>query len=145
MAKAQPKPEPMLTPREAARLLGISYVTIKQWILTGRLKTVTTPGGHHRIATSSLKPFLAKDSAKPAAESRDRYRRVSGRNQLAGKVIGIRVEGLLAEVILAIGDSRITAIITAEAVRELQLKKGDTAAALIKSTDVMIERLDNLS
>ncbi|WP_128911082.1 TOBE domain-containing protein [Granulicella sibirica] len=132
----------MLTPREAAHLIGISYPTIKQWILNGKLKTVRTPGGHHRVAESALKPYLVKDSAKPAAESRERFRRVSGRNQLAGKVVSIRVEGLLAEVILAVGDTHITAIITAGAVRELQLKKGDSAAALIKSTDVMIERLD---
>jgi molybdopterin-binding protein len=135
----------MLTPREAARLIGISYPTIKQWILTGKLKTKQTAGGHHRIAESALKPFLAKDSAKPSAESRDRFRRVSGRNQLAGKVVSIRVEGLLAEVVIACESSHITAIITAGAVRELQLKKGDTAAALIKSTDVMIERLEKLS
>jgi molybdopterin-binding protein len=135
----------MLTPREAARLLGISYPTIKQWILTGKLKTSLTPGGHHRVAEDTLKPFLANDRLKPAAESRERYRRVSGRNQLAGKVVSVRVEGLLAEVVLAVGDLRITAIITAEAVRELSLKKGDTAAALIKSTDVMVERLDELS
>jgi molybdopterin-binding protein len=68
---------------------------------------------------------------------------VSGRNQLAGKIVGLRVEGLLAEVILSIGDAYVTSIITANAVRELQLKKGDTVAALIKSTDVMIERLDD--
>jgi molybdopterin-binding protein len=132
----------MLTPREAARLIGVSYPTIKQWILAGKLKTTQTPGGHHRIPHSTLKPYLLKDKAKPAATSRERYRRVSGRNQLAGKVISIRIEGFLAEVILAVGDTNITAIITANAVRELQLKKGDTAAALIKSTDVMIERLD---
>ena len=135
-------PQAMLTPREAARLLGISYPTIKQWILSGTLATVPTPGGHHRIAPSALKPFLAKDKAKPATESRERFRRVSGRNQLVGKVISVRIEGLLAEVLLSLGDSEITAIITAAAARELQLKKGDTAAALIKSTDVMIERLD---
>jgi molybdopterin-binding protein len=133
----------MLTPREAARLLGISYPTIKQWILTGKLKTAKTPGGHHRIAESALKPFLMKDTAKPAAESRERYRRVSGRNQIAGKVVSIRVEGLLAEVVIATGDAHITAIITASAVRELSLKKGDAAAALIKSTDVMVERLED--
>jgi molybdopterin-binding protein len=133
----------MLTPREAARLLGISYPTIKQWILTGKLKTAKTPGGHHRISESALKPFLAKDAAKPAAESRERYRRVSGRNQIAGKVVSIRIEGLLAEVVIAAGDSHITAIITANAARELHLKKGDAAAALIKSTDVMIERLED--
>jgi molybdopterin-binding protein len=132
-----------LTPREASRILGISYPTIKQWILSGKLKTVQTPGGHHRIAENSLKPFLAKDNLKSAKESRKRYRQVSGRNQIAGKVVSIRIEGLLAEVIIAAGDIHLTAIITANAVRELQLKKGDPAAALIKSTDVMIERLDD--
>ena len=132
----------MLTAREAARMLGVSYATIKQWILSGKLKTVQTPGGHHRISESVLKPFLETDKNKPLAESRERYRRVSGRNQLAGKVVSVRIEGLLAEVVLQIGNAHVTAIITANAVRELQLKKGDPAAALIKSTDVMIERLD---
>ncbi len=132
---------PLFTPREAARLLGISYPTIKQWILSGKLKTQPTPGGHHRIAERALKPFLAADTAKPAPESRERFRRVSGRNQIAGKVVSIRIEGLMAEVILATDTAQITAIITASAVKELGLKKGDTAAALIKSTDVMIERI----
>src|ERR1700729_557977 len=97
-----PNTSNMLTPREASRLLGVSYATIKQWILNGKLKTVQTPGGHHRVAESTLKPFLAKDKAKPAATSRERFRRVSGRNQLAGKVVSIRVEGLLAEVVLSV-------------------------------------------
>lgn len=132
----------MLTARDAARMVGVSYPTIKQWILSGKLKTVQTPGGHHRVAQSTLKPFLAKDKSKGEAESRERFRRVSGRNQLVGKVVSVRVDGLLAEVVLAVGDNTVTAIITANAVRDLDLKKGDTAAALVKSTDVMIERLD---
>jgi molybdopterin-binding protein len=138
-----PNTSNMLTPREASRLIGVSYATIKQWILSGKLKSVQTPGGHHRVAESTLKPFLAKDKMRPTAESRERFRRVSGRNQLAGKVVSIRIEGLLAEVVLSVGETHVTAIITASAVRELQLKKGDSAAALIKSTDVMIERFDD--
>jgi molybdopterin-binding protein len=66
---------------------------------------------------------------------------VSGRNQLPGKVTSIRIEGLLAQVILSVGEAEVMAIITADAARELRLKKGDKVAALIKSTDVMIERL----
>jgi molybdopterin-binding protein len=138
-----PKLDPMLTAREASRILGISYPTIKQWILKGKLKTSKTPGGHHRIAESTLKPFLATDSGKALIESRERYRRVSGRNQIAGKILSIRVDGLLAEVVMGTGYTHITAIITTNAVRELRLKKGDSIAALIKSTDVMIERLDD--
>lgn len=132
----------LFTPREAARMLGISYPSIKNWILSGKLKTVQTPGGHHRLSAASLKPFLEADGKRPEVDSRARYRRVSGRNQLAGKVMSVRIEGLLAEVVLQIGDAHVTAIITAAAAKELALKKGDTAAALIKSTDVMIERLD---
>jgi molybdopterin-binding protein len=134
-------PTPLFTPREAARMLGISYPTIKQWILTGKLKTSPTPGGHHRIAQSDLKAYLSKDAKKPAGESRERFRRVSGRNQMIGKIVSVRSEGLLAQVIIDIGDQQITSIITADAARELNLKKGDTAAALVKSTDVMIERV----
>lgn len=125
-------------------MLGVSYSTVKQWILNGRLKTTQTPGGHHRISEMALRPFLSADkAAKPEkASSRERYRRVSGRNQLAGKVVSIRIEGLLAQVVLAVGDQHVTAIITADAARDLRLKKGDAAAALVKATEVMIERLD---
>jgi molybdopterin-binding protein len=133
----------LMTPREASRMLGISYPTIKKWILDGKLKTVRTPGGHHRLSEASLRPYITEDRQKPESKSRERYRRISGRNQLAGKVVSLRIEGLLAEVVLSIGDAHVTAIITASAVRELKLKKGDSAAALIKSTDVMIERLND--
>ena len=133
---------PLLTAREAARLLGVSYPTIKQWILAGKLKTVATPGGHHRVTEAALKPFLAKDKAKDPEVSRERYRRVSGRNQLVGKIKNVRVDGLFAQVELLVGEQTITSIITADAARELGLKKGMTAAALVKSTDVMMERID---
>lgn len=131
----------MLTPREAANMLGISYPTIKQWILNGKLKTVQTPGGHHRISQAALKPFLARDKRKPAENSRERYRKVSGRNQLIGRIANVEIDGFLAKVVISIGDQKMTAIITAEAAREMELKKGDAAAALIKATAVMIERI----
>ena len=56
-------------------------------------------------------------------------------------MVALKFSGLLAQVTLAIGEQHITSIITADAVRELRLKKGDTAAALIKSTEVMILRV----
>jgi len=133
---------PLLKPREAAAMLGISYPTVKQWILSGKLPTVQTPGGHHRIAHSALKPFLKKEQENLANHGRERYRKISGRNQLVGKVVDIQIDGLLAKVVLRLaGDQQITAIITSDAVREMALKKGDEAAALMKATEVMIERL----
>lgn len=136
-----PNTLPLLKPREAAAMLGISYPTVKQWILSGKLPTVQTPGGHHRIEQSALQPFLKVDTAKPARESRERFRRVSGRNQLVGHVLDVHIDGLLAKVVISFGNQQITAIITADAVREMDLKKGDQAAALIKSTEVMVERI----
>jgi molybdopterin-binding protein len=133
----------LLKPREAAAALGVSYATIKQWILAGTLETTQTPGGHHRIAQSALARMLPAESVKQAAnvESRERFRNVSGRNQLVGTIEEVRISGLLAKVVLSIGDQRITSIITADAVREMQLRKGQTAAALMKSTEVMIVRV----
>jgi molybdopterin-binding protein len=131
----------LLTPREAAAALGVSYATIKQWILHGKLKTMKTPGGHHRVPQSALKPLLKSSPTKTRIESRERFRTVSGRNQLVGKVIEVKISGLLAKVVLAVGDQQITSIITADAAREMQLRKGQTAAALMKATEVMIVRV----
>ena len=61
-----------------------------------------------------------------------------GRNQLIGRVTDIKLSGLFAQVSLSIGKQHVTSIIAAEAVRELRRKKGQIAAALIKSTEVMI-------
>ena len=57
-----------------------------------------------------------------------------------GTIVEVKVDGLLAKVVIAIGDQRITAIITADAVRELELKPGEQAIALIKATEVMVGR-----
>ena len=131
----------LLKPREAAAALGVSYPTIKQWILAGTLKTIKTPGGHHRIPQSVLTPMLKSKPAAVTKKSRERFRAVSGRNQLIGRIVEVRLSGLLAKVVLQIGDQKITSIITSDAVREMQLRKGQTAGALIKSTEVMIIRV----
>jgi molybdopterin-binding protein len=130
----------LLKPREAAAALGVSYPTLKQWILAGKLPTVKTPGGHHRVPQSSLRPMMKSEPSPARKTSRERFRNVSGRNQLVGKITEIQISGLMAKVVIQIGDQSITSIITADAVREMQLRKGQTAAALIKSTEVMIVR-----
>jgi hypothetical protein len=74
---------------------GISYPTIKQWILAGKLKTRLTPGRHHRVATADLKPFLAKEGGKDVLRTRERFGGLSGRNQLIGPVLEVKIEGLM--------------------------------------------------
>lgn len=130
----------LLTPREAALRLGISYPTIKQWIYHGKLKTAKTPGGHYRIPEAELDGFLHK-AKRPDTPKRQMLRSVSGRNQLTGRIVELKIDGLLAQVKLSIGGQIITSIITAEAVREMQLQVGETVAALIKSTEVMVLRV----
>jgi molybdopterin-binding protein len=135
----------LVTARAAAARLGVSYSTLKQWIYKGTIRTVRTGGGHHRIAEAEIERMLAAHGRAPKA-SRTRRRgagvlvAISGRNQLRGIVDEIRVDGLLAQVRLRIGDQRLTAVITRDAVDELKLKRGAPALAIVKSTEVMIAR-----
>jgi molybdopterin-binding protein len=132
----------LLAPREAANILGISYPTLKQWIYHGKIKSVKTPGGHHRVPESEIDRLFPKKFGRGSIESRrGNLRKISGRNQLIGRVLELKYSGLLAQVRLAIGEQHITAIITAEAAKEMRLKPGERAAALIKSTEVMILRV----
>ena len=138
----RPKPgEAVLKPREAALQLRISFPTIKQWIYARKIRSVKTPGGHHRIPQSEVDRLLFRTRGRTALEREDVLRRVSGRNQLVGRIEEVRISGLMAEVTLSIGNQRITSIITSRSAREMQLKAGQSAAALIKATEVMILRV----
>ena len=127
--------------RDACKVLGVSYPALKQWIYKGKIKTVKTPGGHHRIPETEIDRLLpAIPQRGPVQKRRATFRTISGRNQLVGRVVELKVDGLMAQVTLSISGQRLTAIITADAVREMRLEKGQIAAALVKSTDVMVMR-----
>jgi molybdopterin-binding protein len=134
----------LLTVRQAASRLGVGYSTLKHWIYQGRVRTRVTSGGHHRIADTEVDRLLAPStaaSARPEGPERTGVIvSISGRNQLRGYVEEVRVEGLLAQVRLRIGDQTLTAVITRDAVEELKLRRGDEALAIVKSTEVMIAR-----
>ena len=130
----------LLSPREAALRLGISYPTMKQWLYRGKIKAAKTPGGHYRIPESELDALL-HTAKSPDTPKRQMLRTVSGRNQLVGRVVELKFDGLMAQVKLSIGGQIITSIITADAAREMQLQVGETVAALIKSTEVMVLRV----
>jgi molybdopterin-binding protein len=132
----------LLAPREAAKVLGISYPTLKQWIYAGKIKTHKTPGGHHRVPESEIDRLFPHKAERGEVQLRRRsFRKISGRNQLVGRVRSIKFSGLLAQVTLGVGEQQITAIITADAAREMRLKPGERVAALVKSTEVMILRV----
>ncbi|HEX5410513.1 MAG TPA: helix-turn-helix transcriptional regulator [Terriglobia bacterium] len=140
--------------REAAQRLGVSYPTVKQWIYRGKLRTVKTVGGHHRIAQSEIDRLLFQQGrqAQPVQRSKPQFPKarpaagaglqefISGRNQLVGRIVGLKTIGLLTKVSLDVGGQIVTSVITRDACLDLKLKVGETAAALIKATEVMIIR-----
>lgn len=135
----------ILTVRAAASQLGVTYSTLKRWIHLGSVRTIRTEGGHHRVSTDEVERLLARQgkptaNAAPARRTGGVLVALSGRNQLRGIVEEIRTDGLLAQIRLRIGDQLLTAVITRDAVRELKLRRGDDAVAIIKSTEVMIGR-----
>jgi molybdopterin-binding protein len=135
----------LLNVRAAAEELGVGYSTLKRWVRAGRVRTTRTPGGHHRIARAEVDRLLARrapDDRPPGRRRADEawLDGLSARNRLAGHVEEVRVDGLLAQVRLRVGDQTLTSVITADAVRALKLRRGDDAVAIIKSTEVMIAR-----
>src|SRR6187402_1363670 len=133
----------LLTVRAAAQRLGVGYSTLKQWIYGGRVRTTTTAGGHHRVAEAEIERLVARGGGATPARAKASAPTglivaLSGRNQLRGFIEEVRIDGLLAQVRLRIGDQRLTAVITADAVHALKLRRGNDALAIIKSTEVMI-------
>ena len=148
----------LLGVREAAGRLGVSYPTLKQWIYRGKVRTVKTVGGHHRIAQSEIDRLLfqrgrgsrgpqrrkaspsRKSSKSKPASGTGLHEFISGRNQFVGRIVGLKTVGLLTKVSLDVGGQTVTSVITSDAARDLKLAVGETAAALIKATEVMIIR-----
>src|SRR5258705_365534 len=94
--------------REAALELRISFPTIKQWIYKRKIRSIRTAGGHHRIPQSEVDRLLFRTRAKTSPERALVMRRLSGRNQLVGRIESVRISGLMAEVVISIGDQHIT-------------------------------------
>jgi molybdopterin-binding protein len=133
----------LLNVRAAADRLGVGYSTLKRWVHTGHVRTTQTEGGHHRISEAEIDRLLARKHH----EGRRRPRPLEGeaplaglsaRNRLRGFIEEVRIDGLLAQVRLRVGDQSLTAVVTADAVRALKFRRGDDAIAIIKSTEVMI-------
>lgn len=132
-SKARRRPAPrsaddVLTAREAASYLRLTLPTFYRYLWNGTIPT-SKIGGRYRFKRAVLDRWLGK---KPEGEQ------VSGRNKLAGTVSAIKRDKILAQVNLDVGEHRVTAVITRDALDALNLKVGDRAVALIKATEVMV-------
>ncbi|MEO7271101.1 MAG: TOBE domain-containing protein [Vicinamibacterales bacterium] len=139
----EPDRRRLITVRAAADRLGVGYSTFKRWVLSGGVRTTLTAGGHHRVSEAEIDRLQARQ--QPAATRQrpiapDGLEGLSARNQLHGFVDEVRIDGLLAQVRMRVGDQSLTAVITADAVRALKLRRGDDAVAIVKSTEVMIAK-----
>lgn len=130
----------LLKPAEAARLAGVSYPTLKQWIYKGKIRSVKTAGGHHRIPRDEVERLTGDAQPQAGRRKPAGLDAISGRNKLRGRVTEVRREGLLVQVSIDVGGQTITSIITSDSANSLGLKKGLVVHALIKATEVMVIR-----
>jgi molybdopterin-binding protein len=115
---------------EAARALGISLDTLRRWDKAGRIRTERDAGNRRVVPADEIERLRGGVDEE-----------LSARNRFRGVVRQVEIEGFLARVEIDVTEpSRVVAIITREAVEELGLKAGMSAAAIVKSTSVMVER-----
>ncbi len=116
---------------EAARALGVSIDTVRRWDRAGKLR-VERDSANRRVVAAAEVERLRGDSGDETLSARNRFR---------GIVRSVEVDGLLARVEIDVTEpARVVAIVTRESAEELGLKPGMSAAGVVKSTSVMVER-----
>ncbi len=122
---------------EAAGLLGVSADTVRRWIDSGSLDATRTVNGRRRIEGAALARFAQSlhDSSDPLVAASE-----STRNHFTGIVTKVVKDKVMAQVELQAGPFRVVALISREAVDDMGLVPGVMAAAVVKSTNVSIER-----
>ncbi len=116
---------------EAARALGISLDTLRRWDKEGQIKTKRDSGNRRVVPAAEVERLRGADAR----------RGFSARNRFRGIVRAVELDGLVARVEIDVTEpSRVVALITRDSAEELDLKPGMSAAAVVKSTSVMVER-----
>jgi len=123
-----------LSSAEAAGLLHLNVKQVQNLARAGKLPAVRV-GRKWLFHQDRIESLLGR----PAAPARGSIE-ISARNRLRGSIAHLRIEGLMAEVVLRIGDQELVAVITRSSAERLGLRVGDEAFAVMKSTEVMIGR-----
>ena len=124
---------------EAAKLLGVSPDTVRRWADAGRLATSRTTGGHRTINGPDL-ARLSQELAAEAAMEEAGGSVLSARNRFTGLVTRVVRDGVMAQVEIQAGPHRVVSLLSAEAVDDLGLEPGVLAVAVVKATNVVVER-----
>ncbi|KJS55111.1 MerR family transcriptional regulator [Streptomyces rubellomurinus subsp. indigoferus] len=123
---------------EAAALLGVSTDTMRRWVDAGRVAAVRDEHGHRIVPGAELAAFARELARTEAAEAEGRPS--SARNRFPGIVTDVLLGDVAARVEIQAGPFRVVSLISRESAEELNLVPGAPATAVIKSTNVMIER-----
>jgi molybdopterin-binding protein len=121
---------------QAAEMLGVSVETLRRWEAEGRVRMERSEGGQRLIAIDEVSRLL--DERRKAAIDRPIVAQ-SARNRFAGVVTRIERDRVAAVVEVIAGPHRLVSLMTAEAVDDLDLKVGDEAVCVVKSTNVIVE------
>lgn len=117
-------------------MLGVTVDTIRRWADDGRLATVRSAGGQRLVPMSEVSRLIGErrqtTTDRPIVAQ-------SARNRFAGIVTRVQKDGVAAVVEIQAGPHRLVSLMTAEAVEELDLRIGDEAVAVVKSTNVIVE------
>jgi molybdopterin-binding protein len=115
---------------DAAKALGISVDTLRRWDRNGRIATERDASNRRIVAASEIDRLRGEPGLA----------RLSARNRFNGVFTGVKIEGLMAQVEMVVSDPvRLVALVTRDAVEELDLKPGMSATAIVKSTSVMVQ------
>jgi molybdopterin-binding protein len=116
---------------DAAKVLGVSVDTLRRWDRSGKIKAERDSANRRVIPASEIDRLRGESGGES----------LSARNRFKGIVTDVTVEGLLARVEMVVSDPvRVVAVVTREAVQELELRPGMPATAVVKSTSMMIQR-----
>jgi molybdopterin-binding protein len=119
---------------EAAELLGVSADTVRRWADSGKLAAERDANGHRIVAGADLAAFLTRHG-----RAGDGPTTSSARNRFVGLVTGIKKDTVMAQVEIQAGPHRIVSLMSREALDDLGLDIGSVAAAVVKSTTVIVE------
>jgi molybdopterin-binding protein len=122
---------------QAARLLGVSVDTVRRHVDRGELAALRSPGGHRLVDGADLARFVEALDRQADAEGSS-----SARNHLLGIVTRVVKDRVAAQVELRCGPFRIVSLITAESVDALGIEPGMLMNAVVKATNVVVERAD---
>jgi molybdopterin-binding protein len=120
---------------EAAALMGVSADTLRRWVDSGRLPAERDEQGRRIIRGADLAAF-----ARELHRTEQGSTGSSARNHFAGIVTEVLLGDVSAQVEIQAGPFRVVSMISRESAEELGLEPGVPATAVIKSTNVVVER-----